>query len=318
MNDRFIKIFTDLAAFEDFNKRTFPAKAYRNAIKIFKELDFEVNDADQIKDIAGIGSGIYNKVKDYLETGTFKRYQEYLASPAAKIKEIAEIKGFGMNKAKTLYEAGIQSLDQLKEVCKDLKVGAKIKDCFNFTKAMKIGLDFEAHTDKNRMTVAEHDAVAEPILASIRQSDFVNDASAVGSRRRYDGSEGYTIGDIDIIVSMWKENNTEEIRKSFERLLDEVTMSGETKISGIKNHRQVDIRIITPDKWGSTLLHCTGPMDFNIKCRRIAIKHNWILNEYGLFNKDTKECLASDTEENILKMLGIPFVEPKNRKNFTI
>ena len=316
MNERLIKIFSEMAFYEDWVLRPFPAKAYRNAISIFKNLEFEIDSADQIKGIFGIGKGILEKVNSFLKTGTFPRYEEYKVSDAARCMEIAIIKGFGTNKAKKLYKAGIKSLTQLKEIVKDLKVGQPLGDTgFNYTKGMKIGLDYEAHTDKTRMTVEQHDLIANPLLEKIKTFDCVIQCEAVGSRRRFNGAIDYTIGDIDIIIQVKNKECITSLKKELAALLDDVTMEGDTKVSGIKDRRQVDFRMVT-DGYGALKLHATGPVGFNVACRKIAIKNNWILNEYGLFNSQTKECIEKDSEEKILDILGIGWINPQNRKDY--
>ena len=316
MNERLIKIFSDMAFYEDFIKRPFPAKAYRNAVSIFKNLEFEIDSADQIKGIFGIGKGILEKVDSFLKTGTFPRYEEYKASDAARCMEIATIKGFGTNKAKKLYDAGIKSLDQLKAIVKDLKVGQPLdKTGFNYTKGMKIGLDYEAHTDKTRMTVEQHDAVANPLLEKIKTNKNVIECEAVGSRRRFNGTNGYTIGDIDIIIHVKDKESINELKVFLANLLDDVAMEGDTKVSGIKDRRQVDFRMVI-DGYGALKLHATGPVGFNVACRKVAIKNGWILNEYGLFNNQTKECIEKNSEEKILDILGIGWIDPQNRKDY--
>jgi len=317
MNESILKFLSDMASFEDFNGRTFPAKAYRNAVKTISGLDFEIDDADQVKDLPGIGSGIYKKIQSWLESGTFERYEAYKASPVARIKEMAEIKGIGMAKAKKLYENGIQSLDQLRAATRGLRAGDKIQgtqEAVTFTSAMKIGLEYEAHTDKTRMPISEHDAIVAPMIAAIQEMPSVCQVSAAGSARRYDGTQGYTVGDVDLIVGV-DGTPTTELRQDIEGLLDEVIMSGPTKISGIKSRRQVDVRMVDNRDFGALLLHATGPAIFNVACRKIAISHGWTLNEYGLFDTATKQCLSKD-EHQILDLLGIGWIEPSERKNF--
>lgn len=321
MNERFVEIFSDLAIYEDSINRPFPAKAYRNAVKLFKELDFEIDSAEQIKDLPGIGKGIFTKIDEFLKTGTFSKYEEYLQSDIAKCKELASIKGIGMNKARQLFILGITSLDILKDKVKNLNIGDPIIPGMNFTKAIKIGLDYEAHTDKTRMTLEQHDAVANPLLDAIQKNSHILQAEAVGSRRRYDGSANYTIGDIDIIIQIDSLNNIQKVKEFLEKTLDEVVMSGDTKVSGISKSRQVDYRIVT-SCYEALRLHATGPMNFNIACRKIAISKGMLLNEYGLFEYDkndhTKKTLISDKEKEILEKLDIGWIEPKDRKFFKV
>lgn len=316
MNDKLKSILNDMAFFEEYNKRIFPAKAYKNAVQTISELDFEVDDAEQVKGLHGIGDGIFKKIDSFLKTGTFPRYEEFKASPASKLKELATIKGIGMVTAKLLFSNGIETLAELREATKDMKVGERLllKNGFvTYSNAMKIGLDYEAHTDKTRMPIEEHDKISSALLEFALEVPEVKCAAAAGSGRRYDGSAGYTVGDIDLIVGVSK--TTDELLDKFASALDEVIMKGSTKISGIKDRRQVDIRIVPEDGFGALLLHATGPMSFNIYCRKIAIKNGWTLNEYGLFDTKTKECLCRD-EKGILKMLGVGWVDPKDRKNY--
>ena len=158
--------------------------------------------------------------------------------------------------------------------------------------------------------VDEHNGIAEPIIEELKKLYGVGAISTAGSARRFDGSSEYSIGDIDIIIGTDGSNN-EFIRDRAEDLLDTVVMSGPTKISGVKSGRQVDIRIVPIDDYGALLLHATGSADFNKECRRLAIKKGWKLNEYGLF--DANGVCLSKSETEILDMLGLGWVEPKDR-----
>jgi DNA polymerase (family 10) len=61
----------------------------------------------------------------------------------------------------------------------------------------------------------------------------------------------------------------------------------------------------------------TGSKNFNIKLRQIAIKKNMKINEYGVFSlKGGKEkLLASRTEEECLKILGLAYVPAELRED---
>jgi len=321
MNEAIIKVLNDMAVFEDYNKRVFPARAYRNAVKEIQGLDFQIDDADQVKDLPGIGSAIYTKIDQFLKTGTFPRLEEYKASAASKIRDMAEIKGIGMSKAKKLFENGITTLAELREAVKGLKAGDKIHgslEDITFTNAMKIGLDYEAHTDRTRMSIGEHDKIVYPMVKVIEKLPGVKEVSAAGSARRFDGSEGYTVGDIDLIIGIEGETPSQELLDSLQALLDDVTMAGAKKISGIKSTRQVDIRIVPMSTYGALLLHATGPMKFNVICRKRAIANGWLLNEYGLWDtRGGEKKLISADEREILDKLGIGWVDPQERKNYT-
>lgn len=314
-NDKLIKMFKDLSLYEESLKRHFPSKAYLNAIASIKKLGFDITDAEQVKGVPGFGKGLIEKVDSFLKTGTFPRYEEFKKSEFGKLAEMSSIKGIGVNKAKELAKAGIKSLEELKEAVKDLNVGDMIgSSSVKYINSIKVGLQFEAHTDKNRMTIAEHDEVADPIIVDLLRNYDVM-ASFAGSRRRWNGTDqNYTVGDIDIIIGV-PEGEEKTFYKNLPKYLDEVVMEGERKVSGIKNGRQIDFRIVTKNHYGALLLHATGPMNWNIKLRKIAISKNMILNEYGLFKRDSRE-LVADTEENIVYELMGCYIPAKDRDKF--
>ena len=314
-NDKLIKMFKDLSLYEESLKRHFPSKAYLNAISTIKKLPFDITDVEQVKGLSGFGKGLIEKVDSFLKTGSFPRYEEFKKSEFGKLAEMSSIKGIGVNKAKELAKAGIKSLKELKEAVKDLNVGDMIgSSSVKYINSIKVGLQFEAHTDKTRMTIAEHDEIADPIIVDLlRKYDVI--ASFAGSRRRWNGTDqNYTVGDIDIIIGV-PEEEEKTFYKNLSKYLDEVVMEGERKVSVIKNGRQIDFRIVTKNHYGALLLHATGPMNWNIKLRKIAISKNMILNEYGLFKRDTRELVADTEEDIIIELMGC-YIPAKNRDRF--
>ena len=182
-----------------------------------------------------------------------------------------------------------------------------------YTQAIKVGLEFEAHTEKTRMSVTEHDAIAKPIIYDIRNKFPQVKVSFAGSRRRWNGfNMDYTIGDIDIIIGAPKDD-LKDFYKNLVGYLDEVVMEGAKKVSGVKNARQIDFRIVDIDCYESLLFHATGPMKWNIGMRKIAISKNFMLNEYGLFDRVTKNLITSD-EKEIMQILIGKYVEPCERE----
>jgi len=76
---------------------------------------------------------------------------------------------------------------------------------------------------------------------------------------------------------------------------------------------QVDIYRTDPEYFGGMLLFLTGPQEFNIIVRSKAKKKGMVLNQKGLFNRETREPIATKTEEEIFAALGLKYKEPENR-----
>jgi DNA polymerase (family 10) len=90
----------------------------------------------------------------------------------------------------------------------------------------------------------------------------------------------------------------------------------------------VDLRIVPAENFGAALLYFTGSKEHGVKIRGLALDHGMTLNEWGLYKladhekaeKKTGEPpklkpLASKTEADIYKKLGMVYVEPELRED---
>jgi DNA polymerase (family 10) len=62
-------------------------------------------------------------------------------------------------------------------------------------------------------------------------------------------------------------------------------------------------------------MYFTGSKAHNIAMRQRAIDRGWLLNEYGLFDNETDQVIARETEASIYEALGMQFVPPTIREN---
>ena len=58
----------------------------------------------------------------------------------------------------------------------------------------------------------------------------------------------------------------------------------------------------------------TGPAKYNILMRMIAKKKGFRLNEYGLYDRESGDYVAGDTERSIFEALGMEYKAPTERK----
>lgn len=77
---------------------------------------------------------------------------------------------------------------------------------------------------------------------------------------------------------------------------------------------QVDLYRTDPEYFGGMYLFLTGPQDFNIMMRGRAKKKKMVLNQKGLFDRETREPIATKTEQDIFDALGMKFVEASDRR----
>jgi DNA polymerase (family X) len=91
---------------------------------------------------------------------------------------------------------------------------------------------------------------------------------------------------------------------------------------------QVDLRVVPAENFGAALLYFTGSKDHNVRIRGLAQDMGMTLNEWGLYDLDAYEKadrktgaapklkpIASRTETEVYKKLGMAFVEPEMRED---
>lgn len=80
-----------------------------------------------------------------------------------------------------------------------------------------------------------------------------------------------------------------------------------------ENTCSIDLYRAHPDHYGSMILAYTGPQGSTIGMRRQAARKGMILNQYGLFDRQTGEPLAFTEEEICQKVLNRPCKPPALR-----
>jgi len=76
----------------------------------------------------------------------------------------------------------------------------------------------------------------------------------------------------------------------------------------LKTGIDADLIVLPKKSFGAALQYFTGSKDHNVEVRKLAVKKGWSLNEHGLTKG--KKVIASETEKEIYKKLGMPQVPP--------
>jgi DNA polymerase (family 10) len=119
------------------------------------------------------------------------------------------------------------------------------------------------------------------------------------------------VGDVDIVII--PKTPVEEFIQKIKETID-FEYGGKKKLFGMFMGRPVNIFITTPESYGACLYQSTGPAMYNVHIRQVAKRKGFKLNEYGLFNRETNEKVAGDSEESIFEALGWNFKQPTERK----
>ena len=305
---------------------------YKKALNSIKSYPKEITSGEQLKSYKGIGAGTINRINELLEKGV-------IYSPKIKIdtanknkidlaKSLIRITGVGPVKAQKLIEKNI-TLDILLKAIENPNDASNKTIIDELTHHQILGLKY-FHDLEKRIPHSEINDIQIYLQNIIKNIDSGLSFIICGSYRRL----MKTSGDIDILIYHENINTIEEandieylqilikILSQNGFLLDHLTIKGNTKYMGMFRYmnnpaRRIDIRFIAKDCLGSAMLYFTGSGEFNKNMRTFALKNGYTINEYGIYklNKDkTKGAkIVANTEQDIFRILGLKYIEPKNR-----
>lgn len=313
-NQEVTNIFREIAKILELKgDNPFRIRAYERAAQSIDNIEEDLQaliEKDALATIPGIGKDLAQKIKEIVDTGRLKYYEELKRKVPSGLMKMMEIPGLGPKTVKKLYEQlKIDTVEKLEEAAKTGKLlkleGIREKTAQNILRG--IGL---VRKGRDRQPLNFALKVAKSFVDKLKQAKEVENIAVAGSlRRRKD-----TIKDIDILVASKKPNLIMDKFVHFD-LVKEVLAHGETKSSIVsrENNMQVDLRVLERDSFGSALLYFTGSKEFNIRLRQLAIKDGYKVNEYGLFKKNKK--LAGKTEEEIFSLLKMAYIPPELRED---
>jgi len=314
------KLFKEMALAAEFlGENKFRVLAYQKVADILFEIDKDIKSVDELKEylssnqIHGIGESSLEKIEEYLKTGRIKKHDEFLQKVPKELLEIMDAPGIGPKTLKTLYDVfGIKNKEELLKALDDPRIktikGFGLKKIENIKRGIAL---FEQ--SKERMFITEAYSLAQDILNYMKGCKEIINISVAGSLRRMKE----TIGDIDILVSAKKEDfpKIHEYFKAYKDI-EQVIGSGETKTSILlKNSKQVDLRVLKEEEWGSGLQYFTGSKEHNVRIRDIAKEKGYKISEYGIFEISSGKRLGGEKEEDIYNILGMVMPPPEIRED---
>ena len=313
----------ELANFEkNISKNIYKHNAYRKAAATLSGLPERVKSGAEAKKLPGIGEKIAKKIDEFLDTGKLRKLEDINKDEGnVAINLLTRVSGIGPAKAKELVDAGVKTLDDLR----------KHQDKLNHHQ--KIGLKYFEDFEKRipRKEIERLEAITKDAIANLDEEYIV---TICGSYRR--GKE--ESGDIDVLLThpSYTSKQKESKKKvsalknvvdclEKEKLIVDTISLGATKFMGVckfpndtsKPFRRLDIRLAPYDQYYCAVLYFTGSDLFNKNMRAHALEKKYTLNEYAL-KRLTLEGLPGEAEditceEDIFRILGLPYREPKDR-----
>jgi len=302
----------NLLEIQDANE--FRVRAYRNASRTVSSLARDIADMvekdEDLTELAGIGEDLAGKIEEIVETGTLEQLLELEKELPGELNDLMRIDTLGPKKIHALYtELGIEDMADLRAAAEDGKI-REVKG-FGEKTEQKI-LDETARledAEDQRTPLIEAEQRAAPLMDYLKKSSGVKQLELAGSFRR----RKETVGDLDILAACKQDSDIMERLVDFEDV-EEVISHGKTKSSVVlRGDLQVDLRVVPKVAFGAALHYFTGAKAHNIAVRKIGVKKDLKINEYGVFKDE--ERIAGETEEEVFEQVDLPYIEPELRQD---
>ena len=325
-NQELVRIFTNLATYLYMDDVPFKPQAYERAAMALDSLSTDVQDLYKkeglqgLEAIIGVGKGIALRIEEYLKTGKVGDYEAYKKKMPVNLEELMLVEGIGPKMVRELFLR--LKIKDLKDLERAAKAG-NIRDLPNFgEKTEQNILESIAFVKRShgRWLLGDIYPHVEELTSLLKSSGLAKEAVAAGSVRRMKE----TIGDLDLLVT------TKKPKEVIDYFLAHVPSEklwgrGPTKVSlrtawGF----DIDVRVLQEDVFGAGLQYFTGSKEHNVKLRTYAAQLGFKVSEYGVFSASTadaptrrkgKKLIACKTEEDVYKVLGMPYIEPELRED---
>jgi DNA polymerase (family 10) len=314
-NQEIAKIFYGIADYLEMDGVAFKPFAYRKVAINLEAMEEGVEEIYKkggikaLEEIPGVGKNIAKAIEEYLKTGKIRHYEQFKKKIPIDLEEIISVEGVGPKKAKILYqELKIRNLKDLEWQARTHKIAALFGFGQKTEKNILEGIAF-LKKSKGRFLLGEILPKAKDVCEKLKSLKAVERIDIAGSLRR----KKETIGDVDFLVISSKPAKVMDFFVKMPGVI-KVWAKGSTKASvRLKDGFDMDIRVVPKRSFGAALQYFTGSKEHNIATRKIAMDRGLKLSEYGLFRGP--RMIASETEQDVYRALGMDWIEPELREN---
>lgn len=313
-NQEIARIFSEMAdILEIRGDNPFKIRAYRRASLNIEGLPKGVDllAPEELREIPGIGEELAAKIEEYLRTGQMHAHEKLRGEVPAGLLDLLAIPGLGPKTARLLLDKlGVTSIEELEQAAAEHRLagtpGIQRKTEENILKGIAT-----VKRGRERHPLGRMLPVAMELVEELKKRARVERIEVAGSIRR----RKETVKDIDIVATSPEPDKAMAVFVSLPQV-EEVIMHGPTRSSVVlRDGVQVDLRVVEPESFGAALAYLTGSKGHNIRLRDMAVRMGLKINEYGIFREKDDKRLGGEEEEDVYRLLGLPYTPPELRED---
>lgn len=288
----------------------FRIRAYRRASEALQALQSPIAEYQargRLDQVAGLSKGMAEKVGELFATGDVEYLSRLKERMPIGVRELLRVPHVGPRMAGRLYtELGIAGLADLQAALASGRL-MQIKGIGERTIA-GIREGIAAVADREERTLLLHAwQLGERLLRDIADMATVAQVAWSGSLRR--GAP--TVGDLDLVVASPQPQRVLADIAGHDLLLRS-EMRAHQLHAVLPNGMLLDVVVVDPECWASTLLVTTGSHAHVAWLQAQAAQRGWHLDQHGLRIDGTVQRFA--TEPEYYAALDMPWIAPELRE----
>ena len=279
---------------------TFKARAYARGAEVIERLDADLGElveARRLTGLPGIGPALAAMITELHQTGHSQTLEEQRRRVPVAALELSRIPRLGLDKIAALHAAlGVKTLDDLEAAC----VAGRVRTVKGMTekseqRILEVIRKLRA-PEAQRVLLPEALAIAEAMTNHFGKAADTASAEVAGELRRWSES----IDQLSLVVAA--DRPTDAMKHALRApLLAEVTSRRHQVLEGrLASGLPLRVQIVSRPEHAPTLLRATGSTAHVEHLERLA-------RERGVE-------LAGETEADIYRALGLPFIPPELRE----
>lgn len=304
------------AAYEVLGVDRFRIRAYDEAASSIETLSNDLRDVweeHKLDDVAGIGQSLAKHLDELFKTGKVSHFEAVMGKLPKGMFPLLEITGIGPKSAFSLAKhlklsSTGNAILELKKACERGKVaGIEGFGQESQRKILESISDWQRKEDRMLLPVA--DSLADSLKAYLEKNPSVSRIESLGSLRR----RAATVRDIDLAVASDDPQKVIALFIAFPKWR-KVLVAGKNTARAIhQSGRQIDVKVESPERFGSLLQHFTGSKDHNVRLREIALTKGMSVSDHGIKVHGKLQSFAN--EQSFYGYLSMQWIPPELREN---